>query len=313
MAGVLDTVNQRTQMVGQNRLELLLFSLDGKQKFGINVFKVKEVIRCMSLTVIPKSSPMVRGLVHIRGFTLPVIDLSLALGGKAAANPKNCFIIITEYNQSVQGFLVSAVEKIVNMKWEAIHSPPPGITNEFSYLTAVTEVDNQLVEIIDVEKILQEITPLAIEVGDKSEERKQIDKLKTKTVLIVDDSTVARNQIKKTLEQLGLDVVTYNDGKQGLEYLKQLAETGGKVEDKLFMVISDIEMPEMDGYTLTAEVRADPRLKNLFIAIHSSLSGGFNNALVEKVGANKLLPKFEPGALVAMVMTRVKELNDSKQ
>ena len=162
MAGLLDTVNQRTQLVGQNRLELLMFRLNGRQRFGINVFKVKEVLQCPPLTILPKLNRVVRGVAHIRGKTISVIDLSLATGGRPVEDLSKAFIIISEYNRSVQGFLVSSVERIININWEAILPPPKG-TGRFSYLTAVTEVDNELVEVIDVEKILHEVAPVKTE------------------------------------------------------------------------------------------------------------------------------------------------------
>lgn len=158
MAGVMDSVNQRTQLVGQNRLELLLFRLDGKQLYGINVFKVREVLQCPKLTIMPKSSPVVCGVANIRGATIPILDLAMATGSAGLQDRQNPFVIITEYNTKTQGFLVRSVERIVNMNWEEIHPPPKG-TGRDHYLTAVTRVDNQLVEIIDVEKILAEVAP----------------------------------------------------------------------------------------------------------------------------------------------------------
>ena len=160
MAGVLDSVNQRTQLVGQNRLELLLFRLDSPQLYGINVFKVKEVLQCPKLTVMPKSSLVVRGVANIRGGTIPILDLALATGRSALDDIQNSFVIITEYNTKVQGFLVRSVERIVNMNWGEIHPPPKG-TGRDHYLTAVTRVDNKLVEVIDVEKILAEVAPMS--------------------------------------------------------------------------------------------------------------------------------------------------------
>src|SRR5690606_17008983 len=165
MAGVLDTVNQRTQLVGQNRLELLLFRLDGGQLYGINVFKVKEVLQCPRLTVLPKSSRVVRGVANIRGGTIPIIDLALATGKPALDDLANSFVIITEYNTKVQGFLVRSVERIVNMNWEEIHPPPRGAGRDH-YLTAVTRVDDLLVEIIDVEKVLAEVVPMSESISE---------------------------------------------------------------------------------------------------------------------------------------------------
>ena len=138
MAGVLDTVDQRTKLVGQNRLELLLFRLDGDQIYGINVFKVREVLQCPKLTEIPQRNPIVRGIAHIRGGTISVMDMNLAMGNAPLENINNCFVIISEYNMAVQGFLVKAVEKIVNLNWENIHPPPKG-TGRGSYLKAGTQ------------------------------------------------------------------------------------------------------------------------------------------------------------------------------
>lgn len=305
MAGVMDSVNQRTQLVGQNRLELLLFRLDGRQLYGINVFKVKEVLQCPKLTHMPKSSPIVRGVANIRGGTIPILDLALATGGKPLADITNSFVIITEYNTKIQGFLVHAVERIVNMNWEDIHPPPKG-TGRDHYLTAVTRLDNQLVEIIDVEKILAEVAPVSenISVGVVSAEVQH--KALSLRVLTVDDSSVARKQVTRCLQTVGVEVTALNDGRQALDFLRKLVDEGKKPEEEFLMMISDIEMPEMDGYTLTAEIRSDPRMQKLHIVLHTSLSGVFNQAMVKKVGADDFLAKFRPDDLAARVVDRIK-------
>lgn len=303
MAGVLDSVNKRTQLVGQNRLELLMFRLNGGQLYGINVFKVKEVLPCPALSILPHSSPVVRGVAYVRGRTISILDLSIATGGRPLADVVGGFIIITEYNNSVQGFLVRGVERIVNLNWEDVHSPPKGSGREH-YLTAVTEVDNKLVEILDVERILSEVSPAGrslseslVNSGKRAEE--------INTVLIVDDSSVARSQIKRCCEAIGLQTVVLNDGKQALNHLKDMLEQGHNPLEKYVLLISDIEMPEMDGYTLTASVKADPRLAPLHIMLHTSLSGVFNQAMVEKVGANDFLAKFNPDELAQRVLQQL--------
>lgn len=304
MAGVMDSVNQRTQLVGQNRLELLLFRLNGKQLYGINVFKVREVLQCPKLTVMPKSSPVVRGVANIRGATIPILDLSMATGSRSLEAVQDTFVIITEYNTKIQGFLVHSVERIVNMNWESIHPPPKG-TGRDHYLTAVTRVDNQLVEIIDVEKILAEVSPVseAISSGVINEEVQK--KAVSMRVLTVDDSSVARKQVSRCLETVGVEVVALNDGRQALEYLKAMVAEGKDPNEEFLMLISDIEMPEMDGYTLTAEIRSDPRLQKLHIVLHTSLSGVFNQAMVKKVGADDFLAKFRPDDLASRVVERI--------
>lgn len=305
MAGVLDSVNQRTQLVGQNRLELLLFRLDGKQLYGINVFKVKEVLQCPKLTHMPKSSPIVRGVANIRGGTIPILDLAMATGSAKLGSIDNAFVIITEYNTKIQGFLVHSVERIVNMNWEDIHPPPKG-TGRDHYLTAVTRIDNQLVEIIDVEKILAEVAPVSENISAGVVTEEVAHKALSLRVLTVDDSSVARKQVTRCLQTVGVEVTALNDGRQALEFLRKLVDEGKKPEEEFLMMISDIEMPEMDGYTLTAEIRSDPRMQKLHIILHTSLSGVFNQAMVKKVGADDFLAKFRPDDLASRVVERIK-------
>ncbi|PCE67892.1 MULTISPECIES: chemotaxis protein CheV [Salinivibrio] len=303
--GVLDSVNQRTQLVGQNRLELLTFRLMRNQRFGINVFKVKEVLQCPKLTAMANLHPLVKGVAHIRGQTVSVIDMSLATGGPAIPDPENRFVIISEFNRSMQGFLVGSVERIVNMNWEKILPPPQG-TGRSHYLTAVTEIDNELVEVLDVEKILNEIAPVNEEISEEVlSKRKEREESAPSQVLVADDSSVARRQVKRAVESVGYDVILVQDGKEALDKLKEMAAEGN-IYSQLALVISDIEMPEMDGYTLTTEIRKDASLKDLHVVLHSSLSGVFNEAMVQRVGANSFIAKFDPDELGSAVIEAVK-------
>ena len=307
MTGVLDSVNQRTQLVGQNRLELLLFSLGGRQLYGINVFKVKEVLQCPRLNEIPKRHPVVRGVAHIRGGTIPIMDMRQATGASRLENIRECFVIITEYNRSTQGFLVSAVERIVNLNWSAIHPPPKGAGRE-SYLTAVTEVDGRLVEIIDVEKILAEVSPLAEDVSDHVIKEVKDTDAANKHVLIVDDSVIARKQIQNVIQSLGVRTTVMKNGQEAMDFLLAMIAEGKDPCEELLLVISDIEMPEMDGYTFTAEVRANPKLSPLHVILHTSLSGIFNETMVKKVGADDFLAKFHPDDPAKRVSNRLQEV-----
>ncbi|ASI88671.1 chemotaxis protein CheV [Vibrio mediterranei] len=312
MTGILDSVNQRTQLVGQNRLELLTFRLMGRQRYGINVFKVKEVLQCPKLTRMPNLHRLVKGVAHIRGQTISVIDLSLAVGGRPTTDIENCFVVISEFNRSVQGFLVSSVERIINMHWESILPPPEG-AGKANYLTAVTNIDNELVEILDVEKILAEISPvvetmdsnIATEIAAAEEkEQKQI----VKRIMIADDSAVARKQVQRAIESIGFESILVKDGKDAYNKLTEMAAEGN-IHDQISLLISDIEMPEMDGYTLTAEVRRHPDLKDLHIILHTSLSGVFNQAMVERVGANEFIAKFNPDELGGAVKAAILPTN----
>jgi two-component system chemotaxis response regulator CheV len=301
MASILDSVNQRTQMVGQNRLELLMFHLNGRQRFGINVFKVREVLPCPKLTAVPNRNPLVRGIAHIRGQAISIIDLSMATGGRALTDIENRFVIISEYNRTIQGFLVEGVDRIVNINWEDVMPPPKG-TGRGAYLTAVTEIENELVEIIDVERILADIMPANTDVSEEVANAPINVAKEELTILITDDSSVARNQIKRALQSLGITLEVKKNGKEALDYLKEKSkEVGGLVHPHVPVLVSDVEMPVMDGYTLTAEVKADPNLRDIHVILHTSLSGVFNQAMVKKVGADDFIAKFHPDELATAV------------
>lgn len=311
MSGLLASVDQRTQLVGENRLELLMFKLGSRHTFAINVFKVREVITVPQLNQMPGSHVHLKGVTNYRGTSIPVIDLRQAIKMPAPKNTNaSQNVIITEYNRSVQGFLIGEVMNIVNTSWSNIQ-PPPTTVGKNNYLTAITQIEvdqkNELVEIIDVEKVLAEIVEYDTHISEEVLDEDVARHLNGQTILVVDDSATARWQIRDTLKQLGINIIEKRDGLLALNLLKQWADEGKVVTDEILMMFTDAEMPEMDGYRLTAEVRADERMSNLFIALNTSLSGSFNQAMVEKVGCNRFISKFQPDLLVDVVQQRMRE------
>lgn len=311
MSTIMDSVNQRTQLVGENRLELLLFSLSSMQTFAINVFKVQEVVSLPRLSALPGSHPSVVGVVNMRGNTIPVINLPQAIGMRPLEINDKCNLIITEYNRTIQAFLVGQIDQIVNTTWESIQ-PPPRTAGRGHYLTAITQIEreerNSIVEIIDVEKVLAEIISYDTTISEDVLDEEIATHLHGKKVLIVDDSSTARNLVNQTLSSVGIEVIEAYDGLKALELLKGWADEGKVVTDEILMMITDAEMPEMDGYKLTFEIRNDPRMKDLFIALNTSLSGSFNDAMVEKVGCDRFISKFQPDKLVEVVQDRMRQL-----
>lgn len=306
MTSVLESVNRRTQMVGQNRLELLLFRVASAQLFAINVFKVREVLRCPPLTVFPNSHRIVRGVATIRGVTMPIMDLARAIGFSELPKTSECLVIITQYNRSTQGFLVHSVDRIVNMRWDQMHLPPRATGME-NYVTAVADIDDRLVEVIDVEKILADLSPNDAPVSEAVIETAGASELRGMRILVADDSAVARKQIQRCAESLGIEVVQFHDGLQTLHHLEDLAAEGIDVASHYALLVSDIEMPEMDGYTLTTEIRRNPALARLRILLHTSLSGVFNQAMVQRVGADDFLAKFAADELAARMIEHVSQ------
>jgi len=312
MSGVLNTVDQRTNLVGENRLELLLFSLNSRQIFAINVFKVREVIKVPPLTKMPGSHHHITGVASLRGVSVPVIDLRAAIGfppSRLEDQEEN--LIITEYNRTIQGFLVGQVRNIVNTAWTEIQ-PPPKTAGRANYLTAITHVkdgkETAIVEIIDVEKVLAQIIDYDISISEGVLDHDLVNEMVGRNVLIVDDSSTARTQVKGTLSQLGLNIIECRDGLEALNLLKSWSDEGKNVVEELLLMITDAEMPEMDGYKLTHEVRSDPRMKDLHITLNTSLSGSFNEAMVEKVGCDRFISKFQPDLLVEVAQDRLRDI-----
>ncbi|MEH6626250.1 MAG: chemotaxis protein CheV [Motiliproteus sp.] len=308
MSGILDSVDQRTRLVGQNRFELLLFRLGRQQLFAINVFKVKEVLKLPRLNAIPNSSQFVVGVTNMRGLTVPVIDLSAAIGMGPTTITEDSHMIVSEYSGTVQGFLVSDVDRILNLDWADV-LPPPKTAGRAHYLTAITRLeDNTLVEIVDVEKVLAEIAPSSTEVSEEVMNDDVYALAQGKEVMVVDDSVTARDQVCRTLEHLGIKVVEAVNGSDAMEQLKAFAAQGIDVSEKFLMMITDAEMPEMDGYRLTTEIRLNDQMQGMYIMLHTSLSGNFNLAMVQKVGCDDFLPKFESDKLAGKVLDRVRQL-----
>jgi len=302
MAGVIEDIDKRTQLAGNNRLEILMFYLgNDKQLYGINVFKVQEVIICPDIRVIPDSMRVVDGIVDIRGTTIPVIDLSMAIGKTTEKMTEPGYLIVSEYNKRVQGFRVTGVDRIVNMNWEDIKPPPKGLGQD-CYLTAITQVDERFVEIIDVEKIISELNMVPTSISDETIDIVEAIDISERFVLIVDDSLVARKQISIPLDKFGIKNIHTKDGKEALNYLNNIYDNDYESFKNLAMVISDVEMPVMDGYTLVSEIRKSEKLRDLHVILHSSLSGVFNEALVKKVGADKFIAKYDADILTQTIV-----------
>lgn len=314
MSDLLKNIDRRTKLAGMNRMELLLFTMHDQQRFGINVFKVREVIRTPDISPVPKSDSRVVGIADIRGTTMPMIDLALALDMEPMVPRDQTLTIVTEFNSSVQGFLVGQVDRIVHLRWEDILPPPETLSN-VNYLTGVTKVGSHLVEIVDVERVLQEVSGrTSIDVSEEVIQKGMATAQgRSFHVIGCDDSAVARAKMKAVMDKLGVTSTIVNNGRLALEALQKMADQADQglvppVSERVLMVVSDIEMPEMDGYTLTTNIRRDPRLKDLYVVLNSSLSGGFNKTLTEKVGANMFLSKWHTDELANVVIARMESL-----
>ncbi|MGV6851210.1 MAG: chemotaxis protein [bacterium] len=315
MANFIQSVDERTQLAGANRLEVLLFSLgtdkqtQRREVFGINVFKVREVMHVPEITHAPDMPQAVEGMISLRGVMIPVVNLPKFCNINIEEPPG--ILIITEYNKHMQGFLVNAVETIERLAWVDVKEPPAMLAARLGGLvTAVTELsDDRIVMIMDVEKVLSET-------ADFSQDESifdAVEKVENKDIkiLFADDSQVARDQIVRTFDHMG---ISYMSAKNGLEAWKKIlsiaekAEAEGKpITDYVNIILTDVELPEMDGYVLTKKIKEDARTKDLPVIMHSSLSAEANQALGHGVGANAYVPKFDPAEMATTIKRLINE------
>lgn len=312
MSELLKSIDARTKLAGTNKLEILLFFLGRdirtgrRETFGINVFKVREVMRTPPITAAPEMPAAVEGMVSLRGALVPVIDLA-KYAGVQTETPRD-IMIVTEYNGHTQGFLVDGVDTILRLDWSQMRVPPEMLMAEMGGLvTAVTELeDNRLVMMMDVEKVLAETARYDDDAAYRSVT--PIDKPDA-TVFFADDSVVARKQIEKTLQLMGVNYVASVNGRQAWEALDKMATYAESMNkqacEMISLVLTDIEMPEMDGYILTKKIKSDPRFVGVPVIMHSSLSGMSNQQLGKSVGVDEYVAKFEPQKLSEALARRI--------
>lgn len=312
MSELLKNIDARTKLAGTNKLEILLFSLGTdtrtgrRETFGINVFKVREVMRTPPITAAPEMPASVVGMVSLRGVLVPVVDLARYAGVECEV--ARGIMIVTEYAGHTQGFLVEAVDTILRLDWSQMRVPPAMLLAEMGGLvTAVTELaDGRLVMMMDVEKILSETTSYDDEIVYRNIKPLEHPEL---TVFFADDSSVARRQIERTLQAMGVKYVATINGREAWDELEKMAayatSSGQQVADLVSLVLTDIEMPEMDGYILTKKIKSDPRFADVPVIMHSSLSGMSNQQLGKSVGVDEYVPKFEPQRLSETLTRRL--------
>jgi len=312
MSELLKSIDARTKLAGTNKLEILLFSLGTnsitgrRETFGINVFKVREVMRTPPITSAPEMPASVEGMVSLRGVLVPVVDLA-RYAGVATDTPRS-IMIVTEYAGHTQGFLVEGVDTILRLDWSQMKVPPEMLMAEMGGLvTAVTELpDGRLVMMMDVEKVLSETTNYDDEVVYRNIKPLSDPKL---TVFFADDSIVARKQITRTLEAMNVKYVSSINGRDAWNELEKIAAyaeaSGQEITDLVSLVLTDIEMPEMDGYILTKKIKTDPRFAGVPVIMHSSLSGMSNQQLGKSVGVDEYVPKFEAQKLSETLTRRL--------
>lgn len=294
---VLEKVEEFTRLAGHNRVALLAFRLGGPQTFGINVFKVREVLRRPALEHMPSMHPLLAGSFDYRGDTIPVIDLARAMAYPPLVKAPNASVIVTEFSLGVQGFLVADVDRIIHCDGTDMVAPTPAL-GFGPRVNAISRIGGTLLAVIDVEQILDAVARPRAEVSPRLQRSASELGVTQRRVLVADDSAVARMQLERTLQQMHFEAVMTTNGAEALEMLES-ASTNAEHFD---LVISDIEMPRLDGFALVRAIRADRRWQGTRVILHSSLSGGSNEAMAASIGADRFVAKFQPDLLATTIL-----------
>jgi len=303
---LLDAVDGRTKLAGSNKMELLLFSLGTHETFGINVFKVREVSPTPPITMTPNMPAGVEGVISLRGSIIPVISLAHFINLDDAPKGVGETMIVTEFSRHTQGFLVQDVDRIIRIDWDKVKPPESMLSGQDGIITAITELDDgRLVSILDVERVLVEV------LGEKPmPSLPQFEVGREATVFFADDSTVARKEIVSVLDKLGMKYIQSNDGLEAWTKLTGMANRAASehtsVKDHIQLILVDAEMPEMDGYVVTSNIKADKRFAGIPVVMHSSLSSDANRTMGQQVGVDAYVAKFDPAVLAETLLAFLK-------
>ncbi|WP_428611378.1 chemotaxis protein CheV [Shewanella sp.] len=282
---------------------LLLFRLSHTQLFALGTLKIRELVPYTNLSAIPQSHPAILGAATVRGHTIPIIDMAAAVGYAPITQEEraNAYIIITDCQRMVMGFLVRSIDKIIECNWRDIESPPENL-GKHAFLTGVTRVDDRLVQLLDVELLLSKIFPAnpAAQRAILTDVQREI--LKPLNILLVDDSMVARKQLSDALDSINIPYLVTSDGREALSIMEHAAQEGRPVD----LLVSDIEMPGLDGYELAFEVKNTPALADAYIILHTSLSSEISVSQAHQVGANEALTKFDAHELIEAMLRGAK-------
>lgn len=302
MNTVQQEVDERTNLAGSNKFEMLLFRLgaaaqaERSELFGINVFKIREIVPMPHVTTLAGSLPHMMGVVNLRGQIIPVLDLPAIVGCTPTTGLN--ILLITEFARTTQAFAVESVEEIVRLDWSQVLSAESNALG--GMVTSIARLDgdvasSRLAQVLDVETILRHMSP-EDEAPAQTEAAPALALRPGTIILAADDSVIARRLIEQGLQDMGAPFIMTKSGKEAWERLQAIAtaaEAEGKtVHDKVALVLTDLEMPEMDGFTLTRNIKRTERFKSLPVVIHSSLSGSTNEEHVRSMGADGYVAKF---------------------
>ena len=299
----MDTPNQTKILLesGTNELEIMEFTVGG-ELFGINIAKIREIMRAQETKRMPNSHNFVEGIFKQRGEVITVIDLAKCLNIEKSENKSHDIFILTHFNKLNFAFRVESVVGIDRVSWEDIKKPDKVIySGEDSVATAIAEYKDRLITILEFEKIIADISPETSitldrldELGDRVESQKKI--------LVAEDSMMLSNLIIGFLHKSGYkNTVKFNNGKEAWNYLTEAKESGLPISNYVSCIVSDIEMPLMDGHRLTKLIKTDDELKHIPVILFSSLISDELRIKGQEVGADEQITKPEIVELVNII------------
>jgi len=285
---------------GTNELEIIEFEM-GMHRYGINVIKVKEIILPMPVTPIPHAHPAIEGIIQLRGEVLPVINMEKVMGLPQTFDHNQGKYIVAMFNKQHVVFHVHDVTQIHRISWEQIEKPSDIYSQDSSQVIGVIKRGEQMLLLLDFEKIILEINPATgIQVSQVRAlgERERSEK----HIVVAEDSPLLRKLLHDTLNEAGYGNLTFfENGRDALGFLHSILQEGKEITEEVQLVITDIEMPQMDGHHLTKRIRENPDLSELPVIIFSSLITNDLKHKGESVGANDQVSKPEIAELVLKI------------
>jgi len=315
---VLDNVDAATNLAKNNELQLLVFRVSEKEDsayYAINVFKTREVVEAKNhfLTQIPSAHPLLEGTIILRGLQIPILNLPQWLGvhlTKEEVQRSN--ILICDFNGIIIGLRIMSAYRVIKKNWNEMHAPDSYRLKEDGVVINDTRLeDGSLCLILDYEKLLADVIPQALVDVDKDvailHDMEIPHKLKTATVLIAEDSKTAQRHLIQLFEKAHIPMRLFDNGKKLMDFISSFGEDA---QNKISAVITDIEMPEMSGFTVVRLLKTNPWTKNIPIIVNSSMTGDNNKREAEVLGADGFIDKTKSHNVIPLIIEAMKKYGE---
>jgi two-component system chemotaxis response regulator CheV len=307
---VLDNVDAATNLAKNNELQLLVFRVSDTEQsayYAINVFKTREVVESRNhyLTQIPSTDPLLEGTIILRGLQIPILNLPAWLGGNLTKEElKKSNILICDFNGAIIGLRIMSAFRVIKKNWNEMHAPDSyRLGNDGLVMNDTRLEDGSLCLILDYEKLLADVIPQAmVDIDTDIQNLKDIEmpsKLKNGTVLIAEDSKTAQHALTLIFKNANLSMKLFDNGKKLVEYMASLGENTSEVP----AIITDIEMPEMSGFTVIKRLKSNPFTKDIPLIVNSSMTGGNNKREAESLGADGFIDKTKSHNIIPLIIS----------